>query len=160
VTQRTTRVSTGSVSGGACPVCGRELPYRGRGPRPTYCRQSCRQRAYELRRAERRTGRDLGAAAASTPPPERVVERVTERPYPTTAAGWADALAALERDLRTGEVPGNVQQLDAACRGVLDALAAPAVPAPAATPPARRTPPASAAVPAACNVLAGVEAVL
>ena len=152
--QRTTRVSTGSVSGGACPVCGGELPYRRRGPRPTYCRQSCRQRAYELRRAERRTGRDLGAAAASTPPPERVVERVTELPYPTTAAGWAHALAALERDLRTGEVRGNVRQLDAACRGVLDALAAPAVPAPAP-----RTP-ASAAVPAAGNVLAGVEAVL
>lgn len=146
--QRSVRVTTGSVSGGGCAWCGGQLAYPGRGPRPTYCSQSCRQRSYELRRAERQTGRDLGAAAVSAPP-ERVVERVVERPYPTTAAGWADALAALAGQARSGQLRGDARRLTAACQTVLDALDEASTPPPVPARPRPTAPPVRPATPAA-----------
>mgnify|MGYP001506553022 CR=1 FL=1 len=50
-----------------CVECGAALSYRGTGRRPRYCSQTCRNRAYETRRAAR-----TGAVAT------RVVERVVE----------------------------------------------------------------------------------
>lgn len=50
-----------------CVECGAALSYRGTGRRPRYCSQTCRNRAYEARRAAR-----TGAVAT------RVVERVVE----------------------------------------------------------------------------------
>lgn len=50
-----------------CVECGAALSYRGTGRRPRYCSQTCRNRAFETRRAAR-----TGAVAT------RVVERVVE----------------------------------------------------------------------------------
>ncbi|TWH16737.1 hypothetical protein [Rhodococcus rhodochrous] len=49
VTGRDTRAST-------CLWCGRPVPEIGTGRRRRYCRQSCRQRAYEQRSSARRAG--------------------------------------------------------------------------------------------------------
>ena len=50
-----------------CVVCGAALSYRGTGRRPRYCSQTCRNRAYEARRAAR-------AGTVATEVVERVVE--------------------------------------------------------------------------------------
>ena len=58
---------TRSTTALECMECGAELSYRGTGRRPRYCSQTCRNRAFETRRAAR-----TGAVAT------RVVERVVE----------------------------------------------------------------------------------
>lgn len=40
----------------ACPRCGGVVEYSGRGRRPVWCSQVCRQEAYETRRAARENG--------------------------------------------------------------------------------------------------------
>lgn len=139
--ERVERVVTQVVADAPCAWCGGPLRSRRRGPRPTYCCASCRQRAYEQRRAERATGRELGAAAVSGPPRERVLERATERPYPTTSQGWQHALDALAEQLRDGRLPAHTAPLAGRLREVLALLddsprrpARPAAPAPPVEP--------------------------
>ena len=43
----------------ACPRCGSVVEYSGRGRRPVWCSQVCRQEAYETRRAARENDRPI-----------------------------------------------------------------------------------------------------
>ncbi|MBV1855730.1 hypothetical protein [Catellatospora tritici] len=70
---------------------------------PRYCKQGCRQRAYELRTAERRRLADLDAGRIAAVPAQRVVERIA--PWPSDLGGWERALRVLEEQLRDGTLP-------------------------------------------------------
>jgi hypothetical protein len=121
-----------------CAWCGASVRYAGRGPRPRYCPRPrpCRQRAYEVRTAETRYGRDVAAGRLRTEPVQVVTERIVQPKHPSTAGGWTSALDALTEQLRTGSLGWqhwHHPQLRAALRRALAALGDdPAVPAPAA----------------------------
>ena len=78
-----------------CVECGAALSYRGTGRRPRYCSQTCRNRAYETRRAAR-----TGAVAT------RVVERVVE------------VEARLDVDAVVRWLDGHPRRLSAVLRGM------------------------------------------
>lgn len=89
-----------------CEACGEPIEYAGRGRRPRFCSNACRQHAWALRAAEARR------EAGSTPRPQvvrEVVERTTERPVkvlqpreparPHTAREWVELLEELTAQL-------------------------------------------------------------
>ena len=141
----------------SCAHCGGPVTYPGRGKHPRYCGRSCRQRAYELRRAGR-------APAAAGPPVRQVVERVVERPHPRTVPGWIAALDELAAQLRGGALtahPHRRDELQRALAGAAQALAGPAGTAPPA--PSTRTsagfPPPAPGVSTAAAVMPAASAV-
>ena len=86
---------TRSTTALECVECGAALSYRGTGRRPRYCSQTCRNRAYEARRAAR-----TGAVAT------RVVERVVE------------VEARLNADAVVRWLQGHPRRLSAVLRGM------------------------------------------
>ncbi|MEU6721562.1 hypothetical protein ABZ897_59850 [Nonomuraea sp. NPDC046802] len=99
------------LQGRTCAWCATYITYSGRGRPPSYCSKSCRNRAWEVRTAERRLQRDIVAAAVRAEPVREVhTETVTrtrtrvqtrlERRPPSTARGWAEHLAVLTEQLR------------------------------------------------------------
>ena len=78
-----------------CVECGAALSYRGTGRRPRYCSQTCRNRAFETRRAAR-----IGAVATE------VVERVVE------------VEARLDVDAAVRWLEGHPRRLSAVLRGM------------------------------------------
>lgn len=95
-----------------------------------YCSQSCRQRAYEDRRAAARRAPDWQ-------PPEQAERVVEVQPrYPTTIDGWERALAELARQLGDNTIGfWNRHRVEAALDAVRNALP---------TPPTRTTRPVPA----------------
>ncbi|WP_431914464.1 hypothetical protein [Nonomuraea jabiensis] len=99
------------LQGRTCAWCATYIPYSGRGRPPNYCSNSCRNRAWEVRTAERRLQRDIAAAAVRAEPVREVrTETITrtrtrvqtrlERQPPSTAHDWVEHLAALTDQLR------------------------------------------------------------
>ncbi|RVX39148.1 hypothetical protein EDD27_1495 [Nonomuraea polychroma] len=99
------------LQGRTCAWCATYIPYSGRGRPPSYCSRSCRNRAWEVRTAERRLQRDIAAAAMRAEPVREVrTETITrtrtrvqtrlERRPPSTAKDWVEHLAALTGQLR------------------------------------------------------------
>ena len=91
-----------------CGYCGHPVVQPGGSRRLLrYCGRSCRQRAYELRRAEARREADLRSGRVLAEPVERVVERIVtvEKGWPVTTAGWEAGLAALAEQLSAGVIP-------------------------------------------------------
>ena len=86
---------TRSTTALECVECGAALSYRGTGRRPRYCSQTCRNRAYEARRAAR-----TGAVATE------VVERVVE------------VEARLNADAVVRWLEGHPRRLSAVLRGM------------------------------------------
>lgn len=101
-----------------CGWCGQAIAQPGGRRRlRRYCCQSCRQRAYEDRRAAARHAPDWE-------PPERA-ERIVEvqLPYPRTIDGWERALAALAGQLRDHTIGfWNRERVEAALDAVREAL--------------------------------------
>lgn len=60
------------LQGRTCAWCTTYVPYSGRGRPPRYCSKSCRNRAWEVRTAERRLQRDIAAAAVRAEPVREV----------------------------------------------------------------------------------------
>ncbi len=116
-----------------CGWCGKEIDLRGRrGRPPKYCGKKHRNKAYEVRSAEARLGRELAAGTLAADPVREVVDREirievpvirtvevaarhpmpSARPAdpmsstgtPATARGWQDHLAALEEQIRSGGI--------------------------------------------------------
>lgn len=87
-----------------CQWCGRAVRQPPTGRRLRYCGRSCRQRAYEVRTAQRRLQADVEAGTVRAEPAERVVERVVQPRYPKTAAGWEHALEELAQQLSDGRL--------------------------------------------------------
>lgn len=129
-----------------CGWCGGTIAYSGRGRRPTYCRKACRNRAWEVRSAERRLGRDLASGAASSEPVREVVSR-PPKPLPapapaaprtpTRVADWVKLLALLDEQLHgelgrkywdhgrlSSALLAPLRTLDEATPGGLEALSA------------------------------------
>jgi hypothetical protein len=102
------------LDGRTCAWCGRYVPYSGRGRPPAYCSKSCRNRAWEVRTAERRLHRDIAAGAAAAGPVREVIretrvitapaERAESRGAPTTAHQWIPHLEECARQVREGEL--------------------------------------------------------
>jgi hypothetical protein len=90
-----------------CEACGQHIEYCGRGRRPRFCSDACRQYAWALRAAEAK----LGTTKDTRPGVVReVVERVTERPVtvpppprepvqPETSRDWCTQLDQLATQL-------------------------------------------------------------
>lgn len=91
-----------------CAWCGRMVSYGGVGRPPVYCGKSCRNRAWEVRSAQRRLGRDIAAGLVLTAPRREVVERTVEVErvvaagpvFPQQARDWQPMLGELARQLR------------------------------------------------------------
>jgi len=84
----------------ACAGCGKDVPVRARGPLPIWCGQTCRQRAWEFRRA----------AAALAEVGRSVGQReVVEIPVPLQPerSEWIGALAELTRQIASHELPAG-----------------------------------------------------
>jgi hypothetical protein len=84
----------------ACAGCGKDIPVRLRGPLPVWCGQTCRQRAWELRRA----------AAALTEGGTSVAQReVVEVPVALQPerSEWVGTLAELTRQIASHELPAG-----------------------------------------------------
>ncbi|MEV3986906.1 hypothetical protein [Nonomuraea sp. NPDC049758] len=101
------------LQGRTCAWCATYISYSGRGRPPRYCSKSCRNRAWEVRTAERRLQRDIATAAVRAEPVREVhtqttvrtrtrVEIRVERRPPATAQDWVKHLAALTDQLRAG----------------------------------------------------------
>ncbi len=94
---------TDRLIGRECASCGTWIAYRGRGRRPRYCRASCRQRAWSVRRAAEQLGTLDGAGPQVV---TEVRERLVERPKPVTVLRdpsnpreWVTVLDALAAQL-------------------------------------------------------------
>jgi len=87
-----------------CAWCGEWMTYSGHGPMRTYCSKSCKNRAWELRSAERRLGRDLAAGRADPGPVREVVRppAPTAVKVPTRIADWTKLLGELQQQLGEG----------------------------------------------------------
>ncbi|GGL56668.1 hypothetical protein [Planomonospora parontospora] len=119
--------ATYSLDGRTCAWCREMVPYSGRGRPAVYCSKACRNRAWEVRSAERRLQRDIAAGVLRTEPVRELIrETVTEtrtvtvRPkppappkpakpspepgVPTSARAWIALLEALGEQLRDGEL--------------------------------------------------------
>jgi hypothetical protein len=94
----------GRIEKRTCAWCGEWMTYSGHGPMPTYCSKAHRNRAWEVRSAERRLGRDLAAGRAATGP-VRELARPPAPPAPkapTRVADWVKMLGELEQQLGEG----------------------------------------------------------
>ncbi|WP_374112327.1 hypothetical protein [Rhodococcus sp. CH91] len=101
MTGRETRLST-------CLWCGRPVPEIGTGRRRRYCRQSCRQRAYEQRSSTRRAGLPEDAVVLTA----AEVEALADRAFRLRCAA-EDVATAVAEDAGRDE-------LTALCRDLLD----------------------------------------
>lgn len=93
-----------------CQWCGKAVPQARTGRLKHYCDRSCRQRAYEVRTAEARLQRDLGAGRVRAEPAERVVERVEHRAWPTDVETWARGIGVLTGQVRDGTIKAHQHQ--------------------------------------------------
>jgi hypothetical protein len=76
-----------------CGYCGHPVVQPGGTRRLLqYCGRSCRQRAYELRRAEARREADLQSGRVLAEPVERVVERIVDLGEPVPLGAWNRAV--------------------------------------------------------------------
>lgn len=106
-----------------CGWCGQAIVQPVRGRKLRYCDRSCRQRAYELRTAQARHGRDLAADRVRVEPAGRVVERVIQPRHPTTTAAWEATLAVLAEQMHTGRIaPHDHARIRHVLAGVQTAL--------------------------------------
>ena len=95
-----------------CAWCGRPVPYRGTGRPAKYCSKAHRNRAWEVRTAQARLGRDLAAGLASSEPVREVVREVVTvtrtvpgpPAAPDGARQWTDMLAELAAQVRGGNL--------------------------------------------------------
>ncbi|GAB7046584.1 hypothetical protein [Catenuloplanes indicus] len=142
-----------------CGWCGNPIAQPPTGRRLRYCDRSCRQRAYEVRTAQRRLQRDVDAGVVRTAPAERVVERVVQPRHPSTPAAWATALEELAAQLSDGRIAWwHYDRLRAATDAVTAALERlPTGPAPAPRRPVPG-PPAAAADARVAQLLARLAA--
>ncbi|MFD8562967.1 hypothetical protein ACFV1N_37315 [Streptosporangium canum] len=101
------------VESRTCPWCSAKVPYTGRGRPAEYCSKACRNRAWEVRSAERRLQRDIAAGLRQLPMREVIRETVTETHVvtvqgpprePATAWEWLEQLAELAEQLRAGDL--------------------------------------------------------
>lgn len=86
-----------------CAYCGAEVRYVGEGRRPKFCSASCRSRAWELRRAASKLGRESPMPTVVREVVERVVERDRPEPVPMVprvVEDWVPMLEELERQVR------------------------------------------------------------
>ncbi|MFE2943428.1 hypothetical protein ACFXKG_30895 [Streptomyces sp. NPDC059255] len=113
-----------------CDWCGAPVPYTGKGRPPRYCSPAHRNRAYELRRAEKRADRPVSEGGRSPEPVREVVERtetvvrtvvregpveirqvparrLSGQPYtlPEDVLEWAQMLRHLRRAVDDGKIP-------------------------------------------------------
>ncbi|MBM7460850.1 hypothetical protein ACIBED_03840 [Rhodococcus coprophilus] len=77
---------------GSCLWCGRPVPEIGTGRRRRYCRQSCRQRAYEQRHTTREAGLPEDAVVLTA----AEVESLADRSYLVRCAAEDVATAVAE----------------------------------------------------------------
>jgi hypothetical protein len=140
---RERQTTTDRVTGRSCAQCTSWFSYSGVGRVPKFCSQSCRQRAYELRRARAEV-----AAGAAEPPVREVVQRTetvtrtvvrsgwpllipsedaTAQTSVAGAGGWAAVLQLLTARLRDGTVgqDGDWMELQAAFAGLQAVMADP-----------------------------------
>ena len=84
-----------------CAWCGEWMTYSGHGPMPTYCSKAHRNRAWEVRSAERRLAQDLTAGRATLDPVREVPRppAPTAVKVPTRIADWVKLLGELEQQL-------------------------------------------------------------
>ena len=118
-----TRVSGQTI---ACAWCSREFTLSARGRLPKWCSQSCRQRAWEQRRAAR-SGVAAVEVVRQTVQVEKVVKVTVVQPVPVPALpfgrAWPGVLAELADQLDRGRVyDRDLIDLEAALRDVLLSL--------------------------------------
>ncbi|MFP5372514.1 MAG: hypothetical protein ACLGI3_17440 [Actinomycetes bacterium] len=87
----------------SCGWCGAAVEQGPAGRLRRYCDRSCRQRAYEVRTAQRRQLADVGVDDAGRRG-ERVVERLVTAPHPRRVSGWTAALDELADQLADGRI--------------------------------------------------------
>ena len=109
-----------------CGWCRREFPLASRGRTPKWCSQSCRQRAWEHRRAaaSERAAVDVVVRTVEVEKPVtvRVVQRV-EVPVVPTSRAWPGLLAELVDQIDRGRIyDRDLAELAAAVDAVLRAL--------------------------------------
>ncbi|MFY1599507.1 hypothetical protein [Micromonospora sp. WMMD737] len=135
-----------------CGWCGNAIVQPTTGRRRHYCDRSCRQRAYELRAAQRRHQADVDTGRIRSVPAPKIIERTVQPRHPTTAAQWEHTLTALAEQLRDGRHAWERHRIHAALNTALTALGDPM--------PAAATTPASAAVMFDDALAAAVAAVI
>ncbi len=109
-----------------CGWCGREFPLGERGRTPKWCSQSCRQRAWEQRRAAASGNAAVDVVVHTVevekPVTVKVVQRV-EVPVVPTGRAWAGLLAELVDLIDRGRVyDRDLADLASALDDVLRAL--------------------------------------
>ncbi|MCW4353008.1 hypothetical protein ONR57_06835 [Hoyosella sp. YIM 151337] len=90
----------------ACQWCGREVPDTGVGRRRQYCRQSCRQRAYEHRAAVRGTSIPADAVVLSAAEASALADRAFE-----VRCAAEDVATAISEGATDGELRDLVDSL-------------------------------------------------
>ncbi|MEV2236339.1 hypothetical protein AB0H69_48485 [Streptomyces phaeochromogenes] len=128
-----------------CAWCGEPVAYGGRDRPPRYCSAAHRRRGWELRTAQERAerpvddgGRDRAPVrevvqrtvvlqeAAQAPPAPRPALRLSGQPYtlPEDAVEWAEAHAALRRNVTHPQIYPFREQVAQACERAALALRA------------------------------------
>lgn len=121
-----------------CGWCNRPITQPPTGRLLRYCNRSHRQRAYEVRTAQRRLQADLQQGLVVRQPAP-TVEKTPRPAYPNTVDGWEQMLAHLSAQLSAARFPLERDRLRTALQTALDA----AGPGPQRIPhPRRETPPA------------------
>lgn len=94
----------GRIEQRTCAWCGQWMTYSGHGPMRTYCSKAHRNRAWEVRSAERRLGRDLASGQADAGPVRELLAPPAPAPVkvPTRTADWVRLLGALQQQLGDG----------------------------------------------------------
>ncbi len=113
-----------------CAYCGAEVRYVGEGRRPKFCSASCRSRAWELRRAATKLGRESPMPTVVREVVERVVERERSVPasrVPRAVGDWVPLLEQLERQVRDEpwslvRSKDDFEELAEAVKGLYDAF--------------------------------------
>jgi len=105
----------------ACGWCGRRFKMGARGRIPQWCSPTCRQRAWEQRRAAE-SGRAATKVVDRVVEYERVVY-VVESVEPPSGVDWSDHLAALTRQVESGryydrDLPTLAKALDELLRAL------------------------------------------
>jgi hypothetical protein len=95
----------------SCSWCGREFRPSGVGRIPTYCRRSCRQRAYEARQEAARTAAAIQAATPlpsrdETATPESLPSPARTPRVPSPVTSWQAPPAASDPDSSRDESEG------------------------------------------------------
>lgn len=103
--------SSVSSQAASCPRCGSRVVYSGRGRRPVWCSQVCRQEAYEARRSAREQARPIEVVVrerepAPQPEPQPVPPSIDEAVAAVIASPMATyrVLRSVEERARRGEL--------------------------------------------------------